>query len=124
MAAGRRLARRVAAYQVAATLAAALVCLIWGAQAGFGALAGGLAMTAGSALAGWGAFAGGVASGGVLLGRLLLGTALKWIVVAIGLYLAIAVWRLPPVTVLAGAVVATLAWLVQAWGGAARTGIS
>ena len=121
IAAGRRLARRVAAIQVAATLAAALVCLIWGAQAGIGALAGGLTMAVGSGLAGWSAFGGGVAGGGVLLGRLLLGAALKWIVIAVGLYLAIAIWRLPAPAVLAGAVAATLAWLVQAWRGAAGT---
>ena len=35
------------------------------------------------------------------LGRLLLGTAVKWLVVAVGLYLAMAVWRLPAVPVLA-----------------------
>ena len=111
IAAGRRLARRVAAVQVAASLAAALTCLIWGTQAGLGALAGGLAMTAGSGLAGWSAFGGGVAGGGALLGRLLLGTALKWIVVVVVLYLAIAIWRLPAPAVLAGAMTATLAWL-------------
>lgn len=111
IAAGRRLARRVAVVQAVATLAAALVCLFWGTQAGLGALAGGLAMAVGSGLAGWSAFRGGVAGGGVLLGRLLLGTALKWIVVAVGLYLAIAIWRLPVLAVLAGAMTATLAWL-------------
>lgn len=121
IAAGRRLARRVAAVQVAATLAAALICLTWGAQAGLGALAGGLAMTAGSGLAGWSAFGGGVAGGGALLGRVLLGTALKWVVIALGLYLAIAAWRLPAPAVLAGAAAATLAWLVPTWHGAVRT---
>lgn len=114
MAAGRRLAQRVAVAQVAATLATALACLIWGAGAGLAALAGGLSMALGSALAGWSAFGGAVAGGGMLLGRLLLGTALKWIVVALGLYLAIGRWGLPAPAVLAGAVSATLAWFLTA----------
>jgi F0F1-type ATP synthase assembly protein I len=111
IAAGRRLAQRVAVAQTVATLATALTCLIWGRAAGLGALAGGLAMTLGSGLAAWGVFGGSVAGGGVLLGRLLLGTALKWIVVGVGLYLAIATWKLPAPAVLAGAVAATVAWL-------------
>lgn len=111
IAAGRLLARRVAVTQAAATLATALICLVRSTDAGLGALAGGLVMTAGSVLAAWGAFGGGVAGGGVLLARLLLGTALKWIVVAVGLYVSIAQWALPAPSVLAGAVVATLAWL-------------
>lgn len=114
IAAGRRLARRVAVVQAGATLATAMACMFWGKNAGLGALAGGLAMTAGSALAAWGAFGGSVAGGGALLGRLLLGTALKWCVVAAGLYMAIAAWRLPAPAVMAGAVAATVAWLFAA----------
>ena len=52
------------------------------------ALVGGGSMALGSLLAAWGAFGGGVAGAGTALGRLLLGTALKWLVVAGGLYLA------------------------------------
>jgi F0F1-type ATP synthase assembly protein I len=111
IAAGRRLAQRVAVTQTVATLATALICLFWGMHACLGALAGGLALVIGSGLAAWGAFGGGVASGGVMLGRILLGTALKWVVVAVCLYLAIAVWRLPALAVLAGAITATATWL-------------
>jgi F0F1-type ATP synthase assembly protein I len=113
-AAGPRLARRAAVYQAAATLATALACLLSGRDAAFGALAGGAAMTLGSLAAAWGAFAGGVAGAGVVLGRLLLGTAAKWIVVVVGLYLAIAVWQLPPAAVLAGAALAAAAFLLAA----------
>ena len=47
------------------------------------------------------------------LGRLLLGTAAKWLVVALGLFLAMAVWRLPAVPVLAGAAMAAAALMVS-----------
>ena len=113
-AAGPRLARRAAAFQGAATLATALACLLSGRDAALGALAGGAAMTLGSLVAAWGTFAGGVAGAGVALGRLLLGTAAKWILVVVGLYLAIAVWQLPAVPVLAGAAMAAAAFLLSA----------
>lgn len=112
-AAGRRLALRVVAYQALATLATAAACLMIGPRAALAALAGGGAMALGSLAAAWGAFGGGVAGAGMVLGRLLLGTAVKWLVVACGLYLAMAVWRLPPVPVLAGAALAAAAMLVS-----------
>ena len=110
-AAGRRLARRAVALQGAVVLATALACLLSGRQAAYGALAGGAAMTLGSAIAAWGAFGGGVEGAGMALGRLLLGTAAKWVVVAVGLYLAIAIWHLPALPVLAGTAMAALAFL-------------
>ena len=111
--AGRRLAQRAAAFQAAATLATALACLLSSRAAALGALAGGAAMTLGSLVAAWGAFAGGIAGAGAALGRLLLGMAAKWIVVVVGLYLAIAVWQLPAVPVLAGAALAAAAFLLS-----------
>jgi dihydrolipoamide dehydrogenase len=63
---------------------------------------------------------GGVAGAGTALGRLLLGTALKWLVVAAGLYLAMAVWRLPAVPALAGAAMAAAAFVVSMKYAAAR----
>ncbi len=111
--AGRQLALRVVAYQAAATLATALVCLITGPREAYAALAGGGAMILGSLLAAWGAFGGGVESAGIALGRLLLGTAVKWFVVVGGLYLAMAVWKLPAVPVLAGAAIAAAAFVVS-----------
>lgn len=113
-AAGRRLARRTVALQGAVVLATALACLLSGRQAAYGALAGGAAMTLGSAIAAWGAFGGGVEGAGMALGRLLLGTVAKWVVVAVGLYLAIAAWHLPAPAVLAGAAMAALAFLAGA----------
>ena len=111
VAAGRRLAQRTAAVQAAVTLATALVCLLSGRDAALGALVGGGAMTLGSLVAAWGAFGGGVEGAGMALGRLLLGMAAKWIVVVAGLFLAIGVWHLPPMAVLAGAALAAAGML-------------
>lgn len=114
--AGWRLALRVVVFQIIATLATAAACYISGphaALAALAALAGGGAMALGSLLAAWGAFGGGVAGAGVALGRLLLGTAVKWLVVIVGLYLAMAVWKLPAVPVLAGAAMAAAAFVVS-----------
>lgn len=114
VAAGHRLARRTALYQAVATLITAVACLSFGRQAALGALVGGAAMTLGSWLAAWGAFSGGVVGAEGALGRLLFGMAAKWIVVIAGLYLAIAVWRLPAMPVLAGAALAAAALLFSA----------
>jgi F0F1-type ATP synthase assembly protein I len=113
-------ALRVVAFQVVATLLAAAACMVLGPRAALAALLGGSAMALGSLVAAWGAFGGGVAGAGAALGRLLLGTALKWVVVAGGLYLAMAVWRLPAVPVLAGAALAAAAFVVSMKFAAAR----
>jgi F0F1-type ATP synthase assembly protein I len=112
VAAGRRLAQRTVAVQAAVTLATALACLLSGRDAALGALVGGGAMTLGGLVAAWGTFGGGVANAGTALGRLLLGMAAKWIVVIVGLWLAIAVWHLPAMAVLAGAALAAAGLLV------------
>ena len=110
-AAGRRLALRVVVIQAITTLLTALACLMIGPRTALAALAGGGAMALGSLAAAWGAFGGGVVGAGMALGRLLLGTAAKWLVVAVGLFLA--VWRLPAVPVLAGAAMAAAALMVS-----------
>jgi F0F1-type ATP synthase assembly protein I len=120
-AAGRRLALRVVAVQAIAALLTALACLMIGPRAALAALAGGGAMTLGSLAAAWGAFGGGVVGAGMALGRLLLGTVAKWLVVALGLYLAMAVWRLPAVPVLAGAALAAAAFMFAVKRGTTRT---
>jgi ATP synthase protein I len=107
-------------FQAVATLLAAVVCLPFGRQAALGALAGGVAMTLGSALAAWGAFSGGVIGAEMAFGRLLLGVAAKWIMVAAGLYLAIAVWELPAMPALAGAALAAAGLLFSARDGLRR----
>ena len=112
VAAGWRLAQRTAALQAAVTLATALACLLSGRDAALGALVGGGAMTLGGLVAAWGAFAGGVEGAGMALGRLLVGMAAKWVVVVAGLFIAIGVWHLPAMAVLAGAALAAAALLV------------
>lgn len=115
VAAGRRLARRTVGYQAIATAASALLCMIWwDATAALGALAGGGAVTLGSGLSAWRAMGGGVIGSGAALLRLIGATALKWMVVVVGLFLALSVWTLPPGPVIAAAVVAVLAWLPAA----------
>ena len=120
-AAGRRLTLRVVANQAVATLLTAVACLMIGPRDALAALAGGGAMTLGSLVAAWGAFGGGVAGAGAALGRLLLGTAVKWLVVAMGLYLAMAVWRLPAVPALAGAAMAAAAFMLAVQRSTTRT---
>ncbi len=112
VAAGRRLAQRTAATQALVTLATALACLMSGREAALGALLGGGAMTLGGLVAAWSAFGGGVQGAGMALGRLLLGLAAKWVVVVVGVFLAIAVWHLPALAVLGGAAMAAVAMLV------------
>lgn len=112
VAAGRRQARSVVAYQGIATLAAALVFLVQGSDAAFAALLGGGAVTLGSLLMAWRAFRGGVSGAGTVLMHLFGGLALKWLVVLAVLYVALARLGLPPLPLLAGlcaALVASLA---------------
>ncbi len=112
-AAGWRLALRVVAFQAIAVLLTAAACLLIGLRDALAALAGGGAMVLGSLMAAWGAFGGGVAGAGVALGRLVLGMAVKWVVVIVGLFLTMAVWRLPAVPALAGAAIAAAAFVVS-----------
>lgn len=115
VAAGRVLARRTVGFQAIATVATASVCLVaWGAAAALGAMAGGVVVVLGSVLAAWCAMGGGVTGSGAALLRLVGATVLKWMAVVVGLFLALAVWRLPPGPVFAGVVVTVLAWLPAA----------
>ena len=114
VAAGRQLAQRATILQVGATLATALICLISGPSAALGALVGGGSMALGNGIAALRTFSGGVVSGEAWLGRLLAGMAMKWIVVVMGLYLAMTTWKLPPPAVLAGAAMAATGYLLAA----------
>ena len=118
---GWRQALRVVAFQAVAALLTAAACFLLGPDAALAALVGGGSMALGSLLAGWSAFGGGVAGAGAALGRLLLGTAVKWLVVGVGLYLAMAVWRLPAVPALAGAAMAAAAFMFVAKRSTTRT---
>lgn len=111
VAAGRRQAYRVLVAQAIATGLVALVFLAQGHRAALGALLGGGSVALGSALMAWRALGGGVVGAGAALSRLFGGVALKWLVIVGALYLALARWELPPLSVIAGlgaALVATL----------------
>jgi F0F1-type ATP synthase assembly protein I len=112
MAAGRRLALRVVTLQaIVATVVALGFWLVDGASA-LAAATGGGAVVVGSALFASRSFAGPPQGAGIALARLLFGLLLKWCVVLGTLYIALARLHLPPLPLLAGAVAATLAFLL------------
>lgn len=96
-------------WQVVVTMLVALAFLSKGWAWLLATLVGGGAVTLGA----WGAarvaLGGGVSPAGVAFARLLLGMALKWLLVLIALVVALAVFRLPGLPLVAGVVTATLA---------------
>jgi F0F1-type ATP synthase assembly protein I len=105
VAAGRRQAGRAIAWQVVATLLVALACLWQGPRWSVAALVGGGAVV----LAGWFsariALGGGVAAAVPALARLVAGVLAKWLVLVAALVLGVLAWGLPPLPMLAAAVV-------------------
>lgn len=110
--AGRRLALRAIAFQAGAAALVALAFLAQSAPSALGALAGGGAVVAGGGIATLVALGGGVQPAGTVIGRLLAGVILKWLVVFAVLALALAGFKLPPLPMLAGVVAATLAFVL------------
>lgn len=109
-AAGRRLALRAAAYQLALVALVALVFLLQGPTASLAALLGGASVVAGSALAANVALGGGVVPARVAFFRLAFGMTLRWAVVVAIFVVALGVGRLPPLPMLAGLAVALIAY--------------
>ena len=109
-AAGRRLALRAVAYQMAAVVLVALVFLVQGWSASLAALLGGASVVLGSALAANVALGGGVVSARSAFLRLVLGAGLKWTVVITIFAIALGVGRMPPLPMLAGLAVALIAY--------------
>jgi hypothetical protein len=110
VAVGWRLVVRAAACQMAVVLAVALFFLFWGAREAIAAAVGGLGITVGNALAARTALGGGVVPARVALFRLALSVLLKWLVVVSVFVVALAVWRLPPLSMLAGMIAALVAY--------------
>jgi F0F1-type ATP synthase assembly protein I len=108
-AAGRRLALRAVAYQMAAVVLVALVFLVQGWSASLAALLGGASVVLGSALAANIALGGGVVTARSALLRLWLATCLKWAVVILIFAMALGVGRMAPLPLLAGLAVALIA---------------
>lgn len=109
-AAGRRLALRAMAYQMAAVVLVALGFLIQGVTAAIAALLGGASVVLGSALAANIALGGGVVPARSAFMKLVLGTGIKWLVVMTIFALALGVGRLPPLPLLAGLAVALIVY--------------
>ena len=111
IAAGRRAALRAVAVQGLVVVLLAAAFLVQGAREALAAGVGGLALVLGNALSALVAL-GGIVPAPVAFGRLLLGAMGKWLVAIAVLAAALAVWRLPPLPLLAGLVAGSLAYLV------------
>ena len=101
IAAGRRTALRAVAAQALVVVVLAAAFLARDVREALAVGAGGLALVSGNALAAL-----------VALGRLLLGTMVKWLVAIVVLATALAIWRLPPLPMLGGLVAGLLAYLL------------
>jgi F0F1-type ATP synthase assembly protein I len=123
IAAGRRTALRAAAVQALTSGLVALGFLLLGPRAALAAGIGGLAVALGNALAAWMAL-GGIVPARVAFGRLLLGAMAKWGGVFVAFIAAFAIWRLPPLPLLAGLAIGLLAYLfalnAPSWGRSER----
>lgn len=110
VAAGRRLALRAVGCQLVAVMLVALAFLLQGPGAALAAGVGGLGVALGNALAARVALGGGVVVAGAAFARLLAATLLKWVVAMTVLAIALAVWRLAPLPMLAGFATALVAY--------------
>lgn len=109
VAAGRRLAQRAVAWQAIATVLVALAFLAKGLPWSLAALAGGGVVTLAAWISALVALGGGVSPAGVAFARLLMGMALKWLLVLIGIAIALGLFRLPGLPLMAGVIAASLA---------------
>jgi len=111
IAASRRTVMRAVAVQAAIVGLVALSFLaVQGGRYALAALVGALALAAGNALVA-GMALGGVVQARVAFARLLLGTALKWLVAGVVFAVGVGVWRLPGPAMLAGLAAGLLAYL-------------
>ena len=110
---GKKLAARMLVAQTVATLFAAVGFWI-GAGAGFAgaALVGGLIPTVALAMMASRTLAGGVKGPESVLGSLIVGMLMKWVLITLGFYLALAVFKLPVLPLFAGFVAAFSAQFV------------
>ena len=111
IATSRRTVMRAVVVQAAVVgLVALLFLLVKGGWQALAALVGGMAMVAGNALVALTAL-GGVVPARVAFARLLLGTALKWLVAGAVFAIGVGAWRLPALPMLAGLAAGLLAYL-------------
>ena len=112
VAVGRRTAHRALAVQATAAALVALAFLVQGPGHAGAAAAGGGIMLLANALAATLALGGGIQPASAAFARLLLGMAGKWLVVAVGLAVALGVWRMSPIPTLSGVMAGLLAYLL------------
>lgn len=110
---GKKIAARMLVAQTVATLLAAVV---FGIASGPGhagaAFVGGLIPTVALALMALRVLAGGVKGADSVLGSLVVGMMMKWVLIGLGFYLALAVFKLPVLPLFAGFVAAFSAQFV------------
>ncbi len=104
-ASGRRLALRIVLLQLAVALLVGVVFLALGRREAVSAATGALLVALGTALMSARMFSG-IASAGLALSRLLMGTLLKWIVIVGGLVVILFHYKLPPLAAVTGLVAA------------------
>ena len=109
---GRQQARRVLVAQSVAVAVSALVLLAAGPAHALAAVLGGGALALGGWVAAWLAFGGAVPAAAAAMARLLAGTVVKWLVLVGVLVAGVALWRLPPLGLMIGVVVALATQIV------------
>lgn len=98
----------MAAIQAVVVVVAAVGWGVFERSSGQAFALGGLALASGNALMALLALGGGVVPAGLALGRLLLAIACKWSLVALAVWLGMALWHWPPLPLLAGVVLISL----------------
>lgn len=107
LARGKNFAARMLVAQTGVTLLAAAVFAVWQGWSSAGAaLVGGLIPTFALALSALRTLSGGIKDAGQVLTGLMVGLVMKWTLIALGLYLALATFQLPAPAVLGGFVAA------------------
>jgi ATP synthase protein I len=110
---GKRLVVRVVLLQAGcAVLVASLFLVFRGASAGLAALVGGLIVAVGTGVMGWRAFKPGIAGAATLGTAMYAGVALKWLWIALALYVALARLKLAVAPLFIGMVGAQLGYWV------------
>lgn len=109
VASGRRLAQRAIIWQVAVTVALSAAFLFKGMPWAVAAMVGGSSVVLGVWISTWVALGGKVGPAGAAMGRLLAGMMLKWLLISLVIAVAMGVFRLPALPILAGVVVSVLA---------------
>ena len=109
---GRRLAARVVLVQALVAVVVAAAWLAAGRREALAAACGAGLVAFATAVFAWRFFAGDPAGAGLALARFIGATALKWLLLLGGLYLALARFALPPLPLLSGFAIGLFAFLV------------